>query len=148
MSPNLADGLALTIPTTRRALTLVAVRGVERDSEVMTNSTTSTDHPPTTALAVVSAEEAFAALGIHRDSGYRAMRAGRFPLPVIRIGRAIRIPRAALEELIERGNCAGYASGRTAMLELDFHDEQDSARPPAPQSTSGGARRATNGGRR
>lgn len=72
---------------------------------------------------MVSAEEAFAALGIHRDSGYRAMRAGRFLLPVIRIGRAIRIPRAALEELIERGNCAGYSSGRTAMLEVGEHAE-------------------------
>ena len=113
----------------------------------MTNSTTTTDRPIPALAIVVTAEQAFAALGLHRDVGYRAMRAGTFPLPVIRIGRAIRIPRAALEELIERGNWPGYSSGRTAMLDLDFSDEHDPARPPAHQPTSGRARRATSGGR-
>ncbi len=114
----------------------------------MTNSTTTTKRPIPDIAIVVTAEQAFAALGLHRDVGYRMMRSGRFPLPVIRIGRAIRIPRAALEELLERGNDAGYSSGRTAMLDLDFDNEQEPARPPAHPSTSGRARRTASGGRR
>lgn len=137
----------MELPTTRSSTTPVAVRRQTGDSEDMTNSTTTTDRSAST-LAVVSADEAFAALGLHRDVGYRAMRAGTFPLPVIRIGRAIRIPRAALDELLELGNDAGYSSGRTAMLDLDFDNEQEPARPPAQQPTSGRARRANSGGRR
>jgi predicted DNA-binding transcriptional regulator AlpA len=50
---------------------------------------------------VVSAEEAFAQLGIDRTTGYRAIRAGTFPLEVIRIGRAIRVPTQALRRLLQ-----------------------------------------------
>jgi predicted DNA-binding transcriptional regulator AlpA len=50
---------------------------------------------------VVSAEEAFAQLGIDRTTGYRAIREGTFPLEVIRIGRAIRVPTKALRRLLQ-----------------------------------------------
>jgi predicted DNA-binding transcriptional regulator AlpA len=50
---------------------------------------------------VVSAEEAFAQLGIDRTTGYRAIREGTFPLEVIRIGRAIRVPTQALRRLLQ-----------------------------------------------
>ncbi|MGZ6609008.1 MAG: helix-turn-helix transcriptional regulator [Solirubrobacteraceae bacterium] len=49
---------------------------------------------------VISAEEAFAALGIDRSTGYRAIRDGTFPLPVIRVGRVIRVPTIALGQLL------------------------------------------------
>lgn len=49
----------------------------------------------------VSADEAFRHLGIDRTTGYRAIKAGSFPLPVIRVGRTIRIPSAALRSLLE-----------------------------------------------
>jgi predicted DNA-binding transcriptional regulator AlpA len=49
---------------------------------------------------VVSAEEAFAMLRIDRSTGYKAIRDGTFPLPVVRIGRVIRIPTAALVKLL------------------------------------------------
>ncbi len=49
----------------------------------------------------VSADEAFRYLGIDRTTGYRAIKAGSFPLPVIRVGRTIRIPTAALRSLLE-----------------------------------------------
>jgi excisionase family DNA binding protein len=50
--------------------------------------------------AVVSAEEAFAELGINRSTGYKSIRDGTFPSPVLRIGRVIRIPTAALHRLL------------------------------------------------
>ena len=53
---------------------------------------------------VVSAEEAFDELGIDRTTGYRAIREGRFPVPVIRVGRLIRVPTMALQRLLELGD--------------------------------------------
>jgi len=50
--------------------------------------------------ACISAEEAFAQLGIDRTTGYRAIREGTFPVPVIRIGRLIRVPTAAFRRLL------------------------------------------------
>jgi predicted DNA-binding transcriptional regulator AlpA len=50
---------------------------------------------------VVSAEEAFQLLCIDRTTGYKAIRDGTFPLPVVRIGRVIRIPTAALVQLLD-----------------------------------------------
>ena len=50
--------------------------------------------------AVVTAEEAFELLDIDRTTGYKAIRDGTFPLPVLRIGRSIRIPAIALAELL------------------------------------------------
>ena len=50
---------------------------------------------------VISAEEAFDELGIDRGTGYRAIRKGTFPVPVIRIGRLIRVPTGALRRVLE-----------------------------------------------
>jgi predicted site-specific integrase-resolvase len=49
---------------------------------------------------VCSADQAFRCLGIDRTTGYRAIKTGSFPLPVIRVGRTIRIPTAALRRLL------------------------------------------------
>lgn len=51
----------------------------------------------------VSADEAFVELGVDRTTGYRAIKEGTFPVPVIRIGRLIRIPTAALRQLLATG---------------------------------------------
>lgn len=50
---------------------------------------------------VVSAEEAFAELGIDRSTGYKAIKEGTFPVPVLRIGRLIRVPTMALLRLLQ-----------------------------------------------
>ena len=50
--------------------------------------------------AVITAEEAFAVLGIDRSTGYRAIRTGSFPVPVLRVGRLIRVPTAPLRNLL------------------------------------------------
>lgn len=55
------------------------------------------------ARACVTADEAFAALGVDRTTGYRAIREGTFPLPVVRVGRIIRVPAAALRRLLDPG---------------------------------------------
>lgn len=49
----------------------------------------------------VSAEEAFRLLGIDRTTGYRAIKDGTFPLPVIRVGRLLKVPIAALHRLLD-----------------------------------------------
>jgi len=57
--------------------------------------------------AVISAEQAFAQLGIDRSTGYKAIRNGTFPVPVIRVGRLIRVPVAPLRRLLETGEDDG-----------------------------------------
>lgn len=42
-------------------------------------------------------------LGMHRSTLYRSIDAGSFPLPVVRIGARITVPRAAVEKLISCG---------------------------------------------
>lgn len=49
----------------------------------------------------VSAEEAFRQLGIDRTTGYRAIKDDTFPLPIIRVGRLIKVPVAALQRLLD-----------------------------------------------
>jgi predicted DNA-binding transcriptional regulator AlpA len=65
--------------------------------------------PDPATRPVVSAEEAFAELGIDRSTGYRAIRDGTFPLPVIHVGRVIRVPTAALRRLLEIDRNEGLA---------------------------------------
>lgn len=50
--------------------------------------------------SVMSAEEAFEHLGVDRTTGYRAIKEGRFPVPVIRVGRIIRVPIGPLMQLL------------------------------------------------
>lgn len=49
---------------------------------------------------VITAEEAFAELGIDRSTGYKSIRDGTFPVPVLRIGRIIRVPTVALRRVL------------------------------------------------
>ncbi|GAB3544360.1 helix-turn-helix domain-containing protein [Arthrobacter tumbae] len=41
-------------------------------------------------------EAACKALGISRVTGYRLVKAGEFPCPVVRLGRVIRVPKPGL----------------------------------------------------
>ena len=52
---------------------------------------------------VISAEQAFGILGIDRGTGYRAIREGTFPVPVLHIGKLIRVPTVALVRLLQLG---------------------------------------------
>lgn len=54
----------------------------------------------TTPSPFVSVEEAALLLGEARSTLYRAVKAGTLPLPVVRIGARIRIPRIAIDRLI------------------------------------------------
>lgn len=56
---------------------------------------------PTSTRPLLSVEETAILLGETRSTLYRALRAGTFPLPYFRIGSRIRIPRRAVERLIE-----------------------------------------------
>ena len=49
---------------------------------------------------VVDLLTAAAALGIGRTTAYELVRRGRWPTPVLRLGRRIRVPTAALRELL------------------------------------------------
>ncbi len=57
--------------------------------------------PNPATRACITADEAFAELGIDRTTGYRAIKEGTFPVPVIRVGRLIRVPTAALRRLLD-----------------------------------------------
>lgn len=46
--------------------------------------------------AMTTAEQAFAALGIGRDLGYRLIKEAEFPVPVVRLGSAYRVRRRDL----------------------------------------------------
>jgi excisionase family DNA binding protein len=50
--------------------------------------------------SVISAEEAFRLLGIDRGTGYKAIRNGTFPVQVVRVGRLIRVPTAAIDRIL------------------------------------------------
>jgi excisionase family DNA binding protein len=67
--------------------------------------------PDPAVRPVMTAEEAFAELGIDRSTGYKAIRDGTFPLPVIRVGRLIRVPTASLRRLLEIESGEGEAKG-------------------------------------
>lgn len=56
--------------------------------------------PDPDAQPFLSAEEAFAVFGIDRKTGYRAIKDGSFPVAVIRVGRLIRVPTAAVARLL------------------------------------------------
>ena len=65
---------------------------------------------------VMTAEEAFAELGIDRSTGYRAIRDGTFPLPVVRVGRLIRVPTVAVRRLLQLDSpAAGRDTGTEAQ---------------------------------
>jgi excisionase family DNA binding protein len=59
---------------------------------------TSTPDSERAAPLCISVEEAAAMLGIGRSKAYEAARAGR--LPVVRWGRALRVVRAGIEEIL------------------------------------------------
>jgi len=60
-----------------------------------------TNSYPKSPQPLLSVEETAALLGETRSTLYRALKAGTLPLPVFRIGSRIRIPRRAVERLIE-----------------------------------------------
>lgn len=59
-------------------------------------TTTSLTHKP-----LLSIEEAAVLLGETRSTLYRAVKQPDFPLPVHRIGKRLRIPRRAVERLLD-----------------------------------------------
>jgi len=61
-----------------------------------------------TVRELLRAEEVALVLGIGRSKVFELLRAGE--LPVIRLGRSVRIPRRALDEWIERRTEHGGAS--------------------------------------
>ncbi len=64
--------------------------------------------PDPSTSPVLTAEQAFALLGIDRTTGYLAIRKGSFPVPVLRVGRLIRIPTLPLLRALglDDGPCA------------------------------------------
>jgi predicted DNA-binding transcriptional regulator AlpA len=78
----------------------------------------------------VSADEAFAFLGIDRTTGYRAILENTFPVPVIRVGRIYRVPAVPLRRLLD-----------AADVVVDGADDGRYSEPPTsdpPDATSAG----------
>ena len=51
----------------------------------------------------VDASVAFKALGISRNTGYSLIQRGEFPLPVIKAGKRLLIPKVEIEKLLNNG---------------------------------------------
>ena len=62
------------------------------------------------AKSLLSVEEAAVLLGVDRATCYRAIRRDTFPLPVVRLGGRIRIPRRAVERLLDGADPAQGAN--------------------------------------
>lgn len=54
-----------------------------------------------TAPATYSVDEVAALLGVNRLTLYTAIRKGESPVPVIKIGRRLVVPKAALERVLQ-----------------------------------------------
>jgi excisionase family DNA binding protein len=71
---------------------------------------------------LLSVEETAILLGETRSTIYRAVKAGTLPLPVLRIGSRIRIPRRAVECLI--AGIMPEAPAPSTLLEPRHEDSQ------------------------
>lgn len=60
-----------------------------------------TDDVPLEKRLALRVEEAAALLGMSRAKAYQAVKTGE--IPSVRFGGTVRVPRRALEELLERG---------------------------------------------
>lgn len=65
--------------------------------------------------AVVDLMTAAAALGIGRTTAYEMVRTGRWPTPVLRLGNRIRVPTAALRELLSLSTDASEPWAQVAV---------------------------------
>src|SRR5258708_1925347 len=59
---------------------------------------------PWTARAFLSVEETAVLLGLSRSTLYRSLQRGDFPVPAVQVNGRIRVPRKAVERLIEGSN--------------------------------------------
>ncbi|WP_423782929.1 excisionase family DNA-binding protein [Ferrimicrobium acidiphilum] len=67
--------------------------------------------------SLLSVDEAAILLETTRSTAYRALSKGTFPLPVIRLGGRLRIPRAAVDRLLA-GACPPPASNSVSGSSL------------------------------
>jgi hypothetical protein len=56
--------------------------------------------PDPAVRPTIPAEESFPLLGLGRSLGYELIRRGEFPVPVLRLGRKLRVPTAPLLDLL------------------------------------------------
>jgi excisionase family DNA binding protein len=64
---------------------------------------------------VVDLLTAAAVLGIGRTTAYELVRTGRWPTPVLRLGSRIRVPTAALHELLSLSTAGRDVQTRVAV---------------------------------
>ena len=60
----------------------------------------------------LDAPEVFRLLGISRNTGYSLIKAGTFPLPIIKAGRRILIPKIAVQNLLETTTVPDFTEKR------------------------------------
>lgn len=70
-------------------------------SEPSTRNDTNSPLPDPKVRATLPAKEVFKLLGIDRTTGYKAIREGTFPLPVLRVNRLMLVPTAAIIKLLD-----------------------------------------------
>ena len=84
---------------------------VDRESSSPTECALSpADLAPPFPRETTTIERASARLGISRSLGFQLAREGRFPVPVIRAGRRLLVPIAALDSILANGTARSTAS--------------------------------------
>jgi excisionase family DNA binding protein len=63
-----------------------------------------------TSCATVSLAEAAMVLGVHRSTAWELYRRDEFPIPVLRVGRRLRISKVQLERYLLGASAGGSAS--------------------------------------
>ena len=76
-------------------------RGEVRKGKGQDRAGKSLDHGGLETRLCITVPEAAAMLGVSRNFGYELVKQGQ--LPVIRFGKRLLIPKAALERMLERG---------------------------------------------
>ena len=64
----------------------------------------------------ISLPEAANRLGISRGTAYTLYREGKFPAPVLRIGRLLRVPERPFRRLLEEGTVEARGGGAESPL--------------------------------
>ena len=118
----------------------------------MTRAAPLIERGPSDSRPFVSADEAFAFLGIDRTTGYRAIHMNTFPVPVIRVGRLYRVPMAPLRRLlgdtdvVERAETLRYAESPTTDCPATAGTARVGSRSERTRSHSAAVRRVTRKG--
>ena len=97
--------------------------------------------PSTSPLLTIS--EVADLIGVHRSTLYRTIGRAGLPLPVIRVGATMRVPRVAVERLLSGDLASGVATLAGRVESASYCSVCGSAFPASSRPTCSAARRSS-----